>query len=111
MHQRTIQAIADWKAGIKTGQVAHKNCIIRGFVRRYLLEKFNSKCIKCGWGEVNATSGKIPLEVNHIDGNAKNSVESNLELLCPNCHSLTSTYKNLNKGKSARWNPGSKRTW
>jgi predicted HNH restriction endonuclease len=26
-----------------------------------------------------------------------NNNEDNLQVLCPNCHSLTSTYKNLNK--------------
>ena len=46
----------------------------------------------------------IPLEVKHIDGNYLNNSEENLMLLCPNCHSLTSTYKgaNLNRGKKER---------
>jgi predicted HNH restriction endonuclease len=34
----------------------------------------------------------------HIDGNAYNNSESNLSLLCPNCHSQTPTYKAKNKG-------------
>jgi hypothetical protein len=55
-------------------------------------------CCKCGWHKINKTSGKIPLEINHIDGDSTNNVESNLELICPNCHSLTSTYRGLNKG-------------
>jgi hypothetical protein len=42
---------------------------------------------------------KIPLELDHIDGNHKNNVESNLRLICPNCHAQTETYKNKNKGK------------
>lgn len=53
----------------------------------------------CGWGEMNKTTGKIPLEVDHIDGNFRNNQIDNLRLLCPNCHSLTSNYKSLNKGK------------
>lgn len=40
----------------------------------------------------------IPLEVDHIDGNHKNSFPSNVRLLCANCHSLTPTYKSKNKG-------------
>ena len=34
----------------------------------------------------------------------KNNKESNLILLCPNCHSLTETYKgaNLNNGRKMR---------
>lgn len=31
-------------------------------------------------------------------GNYSNNLESNLILLCPNCHSLTSTYKGANRG-------------
>ena len=75
------------------------NGLLRPWARRYLFEKFKNKCCLCGWGEINKTTGKIPLEVDHIDGNYKNNEISNLRLLCPNCHSLTSNYKSLNKGK------------
>jgi predicted HNH restriction endonuclease len=47
---------------------------------------------------MNPYSKKIPLEVEHIDGNYMNSKEENLTLLCPNCHSLTSTAKGANRG-------------
>ena len=43
-------------------------------------------------------SKKIPIELEHIDGNSENNNLSNLKLLCPNCHSLTSTYRFLNVG-------------
>ena len=74
------------------------------YIKTYLFHKFNNKCARCGWGETNEYTGKIPLEVEHIDGNYKNNKEDNLVLLCPNCHSLTSTYKgaNLNKGRKTR---------
>lgn len=73
-------------------------------IKTYLFKKFNNKCARCGWGEVNKFTGKIPLEVEHIDGNYRNNNEDNLILLCPNCHSLTSTYKgaNYNKGRKTR---------
>lgn len=35
----------------------------------------------------------IPLELDHIDGNHSNNTLSNLRLLCPNCHTLTPTYR------------------
>lgn len=35
----------------------------------------------------------IPLELDHIDGNHLNNDLSNLRLLCPNCHSLTPTFR------------------
>ncbi len=39
---------------------------------------------------------------NIIDGNSMNNKEENLDLICPNCHSLTTTYKFLNNGKGNR---------
>lgn len=75
------------------------NGVIKPFVRRYIFEKYDSKCMLCGWNKVNKSTNLIPLEIDHVDGNYKNNDLSNLRLLCPNCHSLTSTYKNSNKGK------------
>ena len=68
------------------------------------MPKYNNKCSRCGWGEINPYTNNIPLEVEHIDGNFMNNNEENLTLLCPNCHSLTSTYKGANaeKGRQAR---------
>ena len=66
-------------------------------IKRYLFEKYNCKCQKCGWGEVNETTGKIPLEVHHINGDCTDNREENLQLLCPNCHSLTPNSGSLNK--------------
>ncbi len=77
---------------------------ISNYIKTYLFKKYKNKCCQCGWGEKNKFTGKIPLEVEHIDGNYKNNDENNLLLLCPNCHALTSTYKgaNLNHGRKAR---------
>ena len=36
--------------------------------------------------------------IDHIDGNSENNNLSNLRVICPNCDSLTPTYKGLNKG-------------
>ncbi len=41
---------------------------------------------------------KWDLEIDHIDGNSDNNSEENLRLVCPNCHSLTSTYCGTNRG-------------
>lgn len=74
------------------------------FIRRYLFEKYNYKCSKCGWSKVNPyTKTNLPaLEVEHIDGHSDNNEPKNLTLLCPNCQALTSTYKGLNKGNGRR---------
>jgi len=67
-------------------------------MKKYLINLNGNKCMECGWCEVNPTSGKVPIELEHIDGNSENNNLDNLKLLCPNCHSLTPTYKGLNKG-------------
>ncbi len=66
--------------------------------KRYLILKHGEKCMECGWSEVNPFSNKVPIELEHIDGNSSNNKLSNLKLLCPNHHALTATYKALNKG-------------
>ena len=53
-------------------------------------------------GETNKHTGNIPLEIEHKDGNYANNSEDNLELLCPNCHSLTATYKGANRGNGRK---------
>lgn len=53
------------------------------------------KCNKCGIKEWN--NSQITLELEHIDGDRNNNIKSNLEWLCPNCHSQTSTYKSKNR--------------
>lgn len=89
--------IESWLNGTCTSTT--KGTGISSYIRKYLFEKYKNKCSCCGWGETNQTSGKVPLEVEHIDGDSQNNSPDNLTLLCPNCHSLTSTYKALNKGK------------
>lgn len=74
-------------------------------LRRYLMIIYNSKYQKCEWGIPNPISGTVCLDMHHIDGNAHNNILSNVELLCPNCHSLTNTYKNVDTNrKSTRIN-------
>ena len=70
---------------------------VPSIVKRYLMSKYDCKCQKCGWGETNETTGKIPLEVHHINGDCTDNREENLQLLCPNCHSLTPNHGSLNK--------------
>lgn len=67
-------------------------------LRRYIFEKFGNKCCKCGWSKINPYTQTLPLEIDHIDGNSNNNSEDNLQLLCPNCHFLTSTYRGANRG-------------
>ena len=56
------------------------------------------KCARCGITEWNGQP--TPLELEHKDGDHRNNELSNLELLCPNCHAQTSTYRGKNKRKA-----------
>lgn len=93
--------IEEWLSGKNFVRGASQ---VPSFIRDYLLEEFNFKCEKCGWGEVNKYSGTVPLEIHHIDGDCTNNLRENLQILCPNCHSLTETNGNLNK-ESKRFHP------
>lgn len=56
---------------------------------------------RCSICAINEWQGKpLSLHLDHIDGVNTNNLISNLRLLCPNCHSQTSTYCGRNKGKN-----------
>lgn len=65
---------------------------------RLIKEKIKEeKCEKCGNTEW--LGEKIPLQLHHIDGNKYNNELKNLQLLCPNCHSLTENWCGKNTKK------------
>ena len=73
------------------------NHYLKKMIKQYELLPYC--CSGCGiskWKEQ-----ELVLELDHIDGDAANNKISNLRLLCPNCHSLTSTYRgrSINSGK------------
>lgn len=52
-------------------------------------------CEICGNTEWNGFP--IPLEIHHKDGNRQNNELDNLQILCPNCHAQTDTYRGRNR--------------
>lgn len=88
------QYIERWKRGEETGIIGEDG--IATAVRKYMFEKHNNACQKCGWNQVNPFTGLVPLQIHHIDGDCKNNQENNLELLCPNCHALTENFGSRN---------------
>lgn len=91
------QYIANWKRGNETGLIAQE--FVSRHLRRFLIEKYGERCAECGWQKRNRLTGQVPLTIHHIDGDWANNREENLVLLCPNCHALTDTFQNLNRGK------------
>lgn len=55
---------------------------------------FEARCCACGRYEW--MGRRIPLELDHVDGDRSNNLLDNLRLLCPNCHALTPTYRGRN---------------
>lgn len=90
-----------WKRGLEKGYTGRTKSISK-YIRRYLLEKYNNSCSKCGWNDKHPKDDLPLVEINHIDGNAENCSEDNLEVLCPNCHSKTLNFRNRNKIPSTR---------
>ena len=89
------QYIERWKNGEENGTKGEYG--LSKNIRRYLLDKVGHKCEICGWNKENHYTHTIPLEIHHIDGDYTNNNEENLQVLCPNCHSLTETHKSHNK--------------
>lgn len=87
--------IKKWKSNKVDGR--RGNYGVSVCIRKYLYSKYNCSCQNCGWNKVNPYTGKIPLEIHHIDGDCTNNKEENLQLLCKNCHSLTENYGSRNK--------------
>ena len=92
--------IEKWLDGKESGSVDTGYMSAR--IRRFLFEKYNNSCQICGWNKEHPSTHKVPLQIHHIDGDCKNNKKENLQLLCPNCHSLTETFGALNVGNSTR---------
>jgi hypothetical protein len=92
-----------WRAGLENGTRGVTTGCLSKHIKHFLIEKFGEKCCICGWNKRNLTTNKIPLEVDHQNGNADDNREDNVRLICPNCHSLSSNFRNLNRGKGRLW--------
>lgn len=68
-------------------------------VRTKILEE-NIKAHQCeNCGLETWLGNPIPLELHHKDGDRNHNELSNFELLCPNCHAFTNSYRGKNSKK------------
>lgn len=75
----------------------------RNAIRMHFIKVSGCKCSSCGWDKKYKDNIYPVLEIDHADGDWKNCDPSNVRVLCPNCHSLTDTYKNRNKGRGREY--------
>ncbi len=67
--------------------------------KRLYAEKLKKPCCElCGWAK-KSEDGRVPLELDHINGEHSDNRIDNLRILCPNCHSLQSTHRGRNRKK------------
>jgi hypothetical protein len=57
------------------------------------------KCSMCGWDKKPEGAKFTPCELDHINGIPTDHRLENLRIICPNCHSLTKTYR-FRRGKT-----------
>ena len=64
--------------------------------KRLFNEKIKKpQCEICGWAQ-KSSDGRIPVELDHINGDRRDNRINNLRILCPNCHSLQTTHRGKN---------------
>lgn len=63
-------------------------------------------CEECGWATA-TEDGRLPLELDHINGNPRDNRLVNLRVLCPNCHSLKPTHRARNRKRRPGGETGS----
>ena len=77
-------------------QAFQKNMPLR-YAFKYLKEEREWKCEQCGLSEWQGST--LPLEVHHINGDHWDQRRENLQILCPNCHALTKTWRSKGRKK------------
>lgn len=92
---QTFLRIQSWLDGEWLGGT---NIKLSHTIRNYLLDHANYCCSKCGFNIPHPDDNRTILEINHINGDGTDHRPENLEVLCPNCHALTSSYRGRNQG-------------
>lgn len=89
---------------IPLGKIMVKNSTFQSFKlkKRLFSEGLKKPCCEiCGWAE-QSEDGRIPVELDHINGDHYDNRIENLRILCPNCHSLQPTHRGRNQKRRVK---------
>ena len=79
----------DFKDSLKKNfYVGHTTDFKWKLIRNGFKEHKCENCFRTEW-----EGDRIPIELHHKDGDRSNNEIENLQILCPNCHTLTDNYK------------------
>ena len=90
-----------WAKSIPLDEVLVQESSYQSYSLKLRLYKAGLKqpyCELCRWAKA-APDGRIPLELDHINGDPADNRLHNLRVLCPNCHSLQPTHRARNKNR------------
>lgn len=77
-----------WKSRIPIEEILIKGSSYQSHElkqRLFVLGIKNPACEECGWAR-KSKDGRIPVELDHINGRRTDHRLENLRILCPNCH-------------------------
>ena len=82
---------------IKDSTFTSSNHLRKRLLKEGIKEHRCDKCLRQTWNDI-----PIALELHHVNGDKQDHRIENINLLCPNCHSQTKTYrgKNIKNGNS-----------
>lgn len=93
MNTIPIEKILVENSTYRGGSCSLKNRLVKEGYKNWICER----CFRTTW---NGT--KIPLELEHVNGDRFDQRLENLQLLCPNCHAQTPSYRGKNAGSYRR---------
>lgn len=96
---RRATAIDKWKHEGNTNTKPESR--VSKTIRDYIFSKQRGTCAICGIGD-EWNGKKLVFVLDHINGDASDSGEGNIRLICPNCDSQLDTFKSKNKNSARK---------
>lgn len=93
---RPVRAATPLSEVLVNGRPCHTRSLKKRLVDEGLKERRCERCRAGRW-----FGQPLALELHHVNGNREDNRLQNLQLLCANCHSQTSTYRGRNIGRMA----------